>query len=83
MKEKKQKQTKEENNQSIFSVDWCKKHINSIMWCVVTLLVAGFGCLALPVKLSWISGVLFLLAGIAWGYSFWLSRIKGNGDIRP
>lgn len=81
MKEKKQKQTKEENNQSIFSVDWCKKHINSIMWCVVTLLVAGFGCLALPVKLSWISGVLFLLAGIAWGYSFWLSRIKGTGTL--
>lgn len=81
MKEKKQKQTKEENNQSIFSVDRCKKHINSIMWCVVTLLVAGFGCLALPVKLSWISGVLFLLAGIAWGYSFWLSRIKGTGTL--
>lgn len=79
MKEDRKKQDKQDNNQSKFSIDWRKKQMISFL--CITLLVAGFGCLALPVKLSWISGILFLLVGIAWGYSFWLSRIKGTGTL--
>ena len=76
MKEKMQKRVGQANEQNVTCIEWCKEHKAHIMWCIIFLLVAGFGCLALPVKFSWISGILFLLVGIAWGYLFWLSWLK-------
>ena len=78
-KEMKQELSKLIKKLILFIKNWCKEHMMSM--CIITLLLAGFGCLALPIELSWISGILFLLVGIALGYLLWSTRLKGTGQL--
>jgi len=78
MKKLMQKRTTQDRNKS---KDWCKKHMIGITSFIITLFMVGLGCLALPVRFSWISGILFLLVGFVWGYLFWLFRINGTGTM--
>ena len=58
-----------------------KENKKYLMYGAIFLPLAGFGCLFLPMELSWIAGFLFFLSGALWAYCLWHYRLRGTGKF--